>query len=149
MSKHTLYFDGCSKSNPGHAGAGYVIYETNNQTSSEKACDAVYIGPKITNNVAEYSGLFFGLQKAIDLQIKIITVKGDSLLVIKQMRGEYQVKSPNLLDLHQKCKQLMQQFEHIEFVHVLRHLNQRADALSNEGVEKGLSIPIKEHGEKD
>ena len=137
MTNYTLYFDGCSKSNPGHAGAGYVIYEEDGSNGpKEIASDAIYLGDKITNNVAEYSGLLFGLQKAAALQIKTLTVKGDSLLVIKQMRGEYQVKSPNLLDLHKKCKQLVPQFEQIEFIHVLRHLNQRADALSNEGVEK-------------
>jgi ribonuclease HI len=137
MNTYTLYFDGCSKSNPGPSGAGYVIYETNLETNQTKELEsaALYVGAKATNNVAEYSGLLFGLQKAADLQIKTLTVKGDSLLVIKQMRGEYQVKSPNLLDLHKKCKQLVPQFEQIEFIHVLRHLNTRADALSNLGVE--------------
>lgn len=102
IDEYILYFDGCSKGNPGLAGAGAVIYKNNQEIWS----NALYIGSKHTNNYAEYSGLISGLEHAIQLKIKHLIVKGDSNLVIKQMKGEYQVKSDNIKDLYHKAKTL-------------------------------------------
>ena len=57
------------------------------------------VGIKQTNNYAEYMGLIIGLEEAVRLKIIKLIVKGDSLLVIKQMKGEYKVKSPNIIGL--------------------------------------------------
>ena len=127
---YSLYFDGCSKGNPGKAGAGAVIYKNN----IEIACISIFVGEKETNNIAEYNGLLIGLQEARKLGITHLEVKGDSQLVIKQMKGEYQVKAPTLLKLYQKAKQLQKEFTQISFTHVYRTDNKRADQLSNEGL---------------
>jgi len=127
---YLLCFDGCSKGNPGKAGAGAVIYEDNVEVWSL----GIFVGTNQTNNYAEYYGLIYGLEEAIKKGIQCITVKGDSLLVIKQMRGEYQVKSENLLKLYQQAKILEKQFEKIEFIHIYRNENKRADYLSNVGL---------------
>ena len=127
---YSLNFDGCSKGNPGKAGAGAVIYKNNIEIFSI----SIFVGIKETNNVAEYTGLLIGLQEAVKLGIKKIAVKGDSLLVIKQMKGEYQVKAPALVKLFQAAKQLAGQFTEITFTHVYRNDNKRADQLSNEGL---------------
>jgi len=128
---YTLYFDGCSKGNPGKAGAGYVIYKEND----EIAYKSVYVGDKETNNKAEYSGLYEGLLCAIENNITRLHVKGDSNLVIKQMKGEYKVKSENILRIYQDTHKLCEQFEEITFEHVYRKDNQRADQLANLGLE--------------
>ena len=128
---YTLYFDGCSKGNPGKAGAGYVIYKEND----EIAYKSVYVGDKETNNKAEYSGLYEGLLCAIENNITRLHVKGDSNLVIKQMKGEYKVKSENILRIYQDTHKLCEQFEEITFEHVYRKDNQRADHLANLGLE--------------
>jgi ribonuclease HI len=128
---YTLYFDGCSKGNPGKAGAGYVIYKEND----EIAYKSVYVGDKETNNKAEYSGLYEGLLCALQNRIFTIHVKGDSNLVIKQMKGEYKVKSENIQTIYQNTKQLSTQFQHITFEHVYRKDNKRADQLANLGLE--------------
>ena len=127
---YSLYFDGCSKGNPGKAGAGAVIYKNN----IEIACISIFVGEKETNNIAEYNGLLIGLQEARKLGITHLEVKGDSQLVIKQMKGEYQVKAPTLLKLYQTAKQLQKEFTQISFTHVYRTDNKRADQLSNEGL---------------
>ena len=93
---YKLQFDGCSKSNPGIAGAGAVIYKFSEEISAK----IQFVGNNETNNVAEYTGLIIGLKEAINLNIKAIRVEGDSMLVIKQMKGEYKVKSPNLINLY-------------------------------------------------
>jgi len=83
---YTLFFDGCSKGNPGPSGAGAVIYDENN---NEIAAILSFVGLKETNNVAEYSGLLLGLNEAIKKNISTLLVKGDSKLVIEQLKGCY------------------------------------------------------------
>jgi hypothetical protein len=70
------------------------------------------------------------------LDIKSICVEGDSLLVIKQMKGEYKVKSSNLINLYNEAKELEKQFEFILFSHIYRCQNKRADELSNLAISK-------------
>jgi len=129
---YCMMFDGCSKGNPGPSGAGAVLYENEREIWSR----AIYVGNRETNNIAEYTGLLLGLNEAVRRQIKNIVVKGDSEVVIKQMLGKYKVKSENLLDIYNQAKQLEQYFDKIDYIHVYRHLNTRADALSNEGLAK-------------
>ena len=97
---YELFFDGCSKGNPGLAGAGAVIY---NHLNKEIWCKSSFVGKKETNNVAEYSGLILGLEEAVKMEggcIRNLIVKGDSKLIIEQMKGNYKVNSPNLLQLY-------------------------------------------------
>jgi ribonuclease HI len=129
-SEYVLNFDGASKGNPGLSGAGMVIYKNGLEIWS--SCK--FIGYK-TNNQAEYSGLIFGLKGALDLKITNLSVLGDSLLVINQVTGLYKVKSDSLLELHKEVLDLKSQFNFIEFNHVYRENNKRADELSNLALE--------------
>ena len=129
---YCMMFDGCSKGNPGPAGAGAVIYANN----AEIWCRAIYVGNSETNNLAEYTGLLLGLNEAVRQKIRVLIVKGDSEVVIKQMLGKYKVKSENLIDIYEQAKDLEKHFDKIDYIHVYRHLNTRADALSNEGLAK-------------
>ena len=129
---YKLQFDGCSKSNPGIAGAGAVIYKFSEEVSTK----IQFVGNNETNNVAEYTGLIIGLREAINLNIKAIRVEGDSMLVIKQMKGEYKVKSANLINLYNEAKLLEKEFDYISFNHIYRENNKRADELSNMAISK-------------
>ena len=133
--EYRLQFDGCSKKNPGLAGAGAVIYKY----SKEIWSGDLFVGTNATNNYAEYSGLIIGLEKAVELNIKTLHVEGDSLLVINQMTGKYKCNSPNLIDQHNKAKELASKFESINFVHIFRNKNVRADELSNKAVIEYLT----------
>jgi ribonuclease HI len=130
--EYKLQFDGCSKANPGIAGAGAVIYKLNQEISSK----IKFVGNNSTNNAAEYTGLIIGLKEAILLGIKTLLVEGDSMLVIKQMNGEYKVKSTNLIDLYNEANDLSKKFENIYFKHIYRENNKRADELSNLAISK-------------
>jgi ribonuclease HI len=130
--EHKLQFDGCSKSNPGISGAGAVIYKFNEEISTK----IQFVGNSATNNAAEYTGLIIGLKEAINLGITTLTVEGDSMLVIKQMKGEYKVKSGNLIDLYNEAKLLEKEFKYITFKHIYRENNKRADELSNLAISK-------------
>jgi ribonuclease HI len=125
-NKFLLRFDGCSKGNPGLAGAGAVLYFNNQEIWSGHK----FLGKK-TNNQAEYSGLLLGLDYAMNKNIHTLFVEGDSLLVIHQMTGKYKCQSSNLLDLYDQAKHLEKKFEFIQFNHIYRNMNYRADELSN------------------
>jgi len=127
---NTLFFDGCSKGNPGRAGAGAVLYDTQ---GAEMFAESAFAGHSATNNEAEYTGLILGLNEALKQGITELKVCGDSQLVIRQMQGKYKVNSPNLVPLHQCATTLASKFAKIEFEHVYRDSNKRADALSNMG----------------
>jgi len=134
---YTLFFDGCSKGNLGKAGAGAVLYVKNGQGQDQDQelteiwSHTEFVGEKQTNNYAEYMGLILGLVEANRKCLPNLLVKGDSLLVIKQMRGEYQVHAPHLQPLYQKACDLVKTIGSIQFQHVYRVENKRADALAN------------------
>ena len=126
ICEYVLKFDGSSKGNPGLAGAGAVIYKNNEEISAI----AKFVGLK-TNNQSEYSALIIGLKEALKQGINHLCVLGDSLLVINQVNGIYKVNAPLLLNLWSEVNDLKGQFEYIEFNHIYREFNVRADELSN------------------
>jgi ribonuclease HI len=125
---YQLYFDGASRSNPGEASYGGVIYEN----KDEKLVYGKYVGVR-TNNEVEYMGLLNGLKEAVKMNIKNMNVFGDSKLVIEQVKGNWKVKSDKLRPYYDEIKQLLSKnpFENIEFEHVYRKNNKRADQLAN------------------
>jgi ribonuclease HI len=133
---HAMFFDGCSKGNPGRAGAGAVIYDA---SGNEVFAESVFAGYSTTNNEAEYTGLILGLNAALKCGIAELQVRGDSQLVIRQMQGKYRVNSPKLVPLHQCATTLASKFAKIDYEHVYRDKNQRADALSNVGETSSTS----------
>jgi ribonuclease HI len=128
-----MNFDGCSKGNPGNSGAGAVIY---NNLNNEIWNNSVYVGDNTTNNVAEYLGCILGLEQCVNLEIKNLIIEGDSQLIIKQLLGEYKVKSETMIPLYEKATTLLKFFDNIEIKHVYRKFNKRADELSNLGLLK-------------
>lgn len=131
----TLYFDGCSKGNPGPAGSGALIKNENIIWR-----DFEYVG-NTTNNVAEYKGLILGLKQLKFLNISKVIVKGDSMLVINQMTGKYKVNAPHLLSLYNEAKELIKDID-VTFLYIPRLQNKEADYLSNLGVKEHCMKPI-------
>ena len=134
---YTIYFDGASRSNPGPASYGGVIYDENN---NEIATYKKYIGNH-TNNVAEYLGCFHGIQACIQEGIKNVIIYGDSKLVIEQVSGRWKVKSDNIKPIYNEIKNVLDSkpFENIEFKHVKRNKNKRADQLANQALDEHFS----------
>lgn len=129
--EYLLKFDGCSKGNPGPSACGAVLY----QNDIEIWSGSKFLGYNETNNYAEYMGLIIGLNKATELNIKALAVEGDSLIVIKQMNGQYKVRSSNISELN-KIAMNLKKFSIITFNHVYRENNKRADELCNQKIEE-------------
>jgi ribonuclease HI len=130
----TIYTDGGSRGNPGPAGAGAALY----RGDTEIGTVSKFLGVQ-TNNWAEYEALVLALQEAQrHLEPgESVTVKMDSELIVKQMKGEYKVKDPELKKKHERVRMLiLESFPKIEFVHVRREYNKRADELANEAMDR-------------
>jgi len=127
-----LYCDGASSGNPGHSGIGAFLKV---EPGDQQYRISEYIGIA-TNNVAEYTALIKGLEKAASLDIKRLDVFLDSELIVRQLNGVYKVKNKNLLPLFAKAKTYVDAFEYITVTHVRRELNQEADALARNGASK-------------
>lgn len=112
---HNLYCDGGSRSNT-YAACAWII---TNEDNSVLHSNSTYLGA-CSNNVAEYSGLIFGLISAIAGGITSLTVYQDSELVSRQMTGQYQVKAPHLKPLHDTAMHLSKKFDTIVFKSVPR-----------------------------
>ena len=131
----TAYFDGGARGNPGPAGYGVYIVDDNGEMVAEIA-EGIGVA---TNNVAEYRGLLAALQWAVDHGLAALHVRGDSLLLIQQMRGIYRVKNEGLLPLHRKARDLAARIGQVTFEHVPRDRNKQADRLSNLGMDQNTA----------
>ncbi|OGP32497.1 MAG: hypothetical protein A2X93_07915 [Deltaproteobacteria bacterium GWC2_56_8] len=127
-------FDGLCEPNPGGvACAGYVIDRPGRPSVTGYA--VLSSGPDMTGNIAEYGALIMALEMARGLGVEILTVKGDSLLVVNQMRGRFAVNSLKLLPYYRKAVELAAVFNGVVFEWVPREENTEADALSRKAFE--------------
>jgi ribonuclease H / adenosylcobalamin/alpha-ribazole phosphatase len=129
--KARLFTDGGARGNPGPAAYGYVL-ETEDGTVLAAHGEAIGIA---TNNVAEYSALIAGLEKAAELAVGEVEVVSDSELMVKQMRGEYKVKNAALRELSVQAAQLARTVGTVRYTAVRREHNELADRLVNEALD--------------
>jgi len=127
-----LFADGASRGNPGPSGAGALLTTPDGEVVAELAA---FLG-FATNNVAEYEALLLGLTGARARGATAITVRMDSELVVKQVNGSYQVKSPPLKRLHARVLVLRREFERFRIEHVPRAANAAADRLANLAIDE-------------
>jgi ribonuclease HI len=124
--------DGGSRGNPGPAAYGVVIRDARSEVVAKLK---KYIG-RTTNNVAEYYGLIAALDYAESHGVKAIRIESDSELLVKQMRGQYKVKSEDLRPLFERAQKMSKAFESFRIEHVYREQNREADALANEALDE-------------
>src|SRR5947209_16108896 len=92
VASHTAHVDGGARGNPGPAGYGVAIQDASGKPVAELS---EYLGHH-TNNYAEYQGLLAALRYAIEKQLKALKVISDSELMVRQMKGIYKVRHPEL-----------------------------------------------------
>ncbi len=132
----TLQFDGGSRGNPGPAGIGVVV-------SASDGTSLITLGRFIgraTNNVAEYKALITAMEEALKLGARRILIRGDSELVIKQMKGEYRVKHPDMKPLYAQAQALLAKFDATKIEHNLRGKNALADKLANLAMDRKADV---------
>lgn len=129
-----VYSDGAARGNPGLAGAGAVLVEPNGRVVERLG---KFLGVQ-TNNYAEYMGLLLGLKRAKELGVQEVEVFADSELMIRQLGGRYQVKSPSLRPLYEEVLELLNQFGRFKLVYVPREMNAAADEMSNRAIDERM-----------
>jgi ribonuclease HI len=125
----TIHADGSSLGNPGPAGIGAVVV-----CGSMKHEIAAPLG-KTTNNVAEYTALVRGLERAIDMGAKEAEVFMDSELVVRQITGRYKIKNEGLRPLFDQAVALSKMFKKFSIKNIPSEMNAEADKLSKLGAE--------------
>ena len=123
-----IHTDGASRSNPGPAAYGLSAAEVSSGRIIYEEAQA--IGRK-TNNEAEYQGILRALELSAENKIKKLLIKTDSQLAVQQLKGAYKVKALLLKPIYQKCLKRIQKIPAVEFIHVPREENKRADELAN------------------
>ena len=131
----TAYTDGGSRGNPGPAGYGVVLQKSDGATVAELS---EFLGIQ-TNNVAEYSALLGALDYALTHDHSHLRVVSDSELMVKRIRGQYSVKSPDLRPLYEEAKRRIARLDGFEIQHVLRGKNRHADQLANDAMDRGMN----------
>ena len=126
------YFDGCSKNNPGEAGAGaYIVDYTQNKVIWK---GYKYLGI-MTNNEAEYNAILLLISVAKSKNISTMEIRGDSALVINQLSGAWKTKEPRIKVLKDKVQEISEGMN-ITYTWVPREENALADQLSNTAITK-------------
>jgi phosphoribosylglycinamide formyltransferase-1 len=133
-----LFTDGGSRGNPGPAGAGFTIKHPGGKAILSRG---LFLG-RATNNVAEYSAVREGLTAAKDMQAQSVRLFSDSQLLVRQLNGQYRVKSPNLKDIYAECMDLLASFGSWQATHIYREQNTAADDLANQAMDKKGDVEI-------
>ncbi|KAK3024797.1 hypothetical protein RJ639_044107 [Escallonia herrerae] len=139
-----MYFDGASRSPDG---------ETRNDPRNNQAgIGIVFVTPEgsiiphsfsltegCSNNEVEYEAIIAGLELSLEVSIDDLTIYEDSELIIKQLKGDYQIRKPNLFPYYERGDYLLSKFPKLHIQHVRRGENGRADALASLAASLGLS----------
>ncbi|CAL9012725.1 unnamed protein product [Prunus brigantina] len=128
-----LYFDG-SKTDI-TSGAGIVLEEP----LGIRHCYSFQLDFQCTNNRAEYEALIIGLEMLVELGIQSVEILGDSMLVLKQIAGEYKCLSPSLAVYLVAARNLLTEFREATWEHIPREENFAANELAQ--LATGIQMP--------
>ncbi len=122
-----LYTDGGSRGNPGQSAWAFILHSPTGDIFEQGGLMGIS-----TNNCAEYEGVIQGLGFALGQKVEMLDLYSDSELIVKQLRGEFKVKHPDMIPLWQESKKLLQKFAgEVGIHHIRREFNKEADKLCN------------------
>ena len=134
--KIIAYIDGGSRGNPGPAAAGFVLNDSSGTQLQAKG----YVIGRTTNNVAEYTSLVRALEAARKFGPEQLVVFSDSELLVKQINGQYRVKSELIKPFYEQAVILLDGFKSGKVRHITRDKNKQADSLVNQALDAGHNI---------
>jgi ribonuclease HI len=140
---YLLFFDGGSRGNPGPGGSGSVIVKVsgeNGQAAIVWAAAMAYGSSATTNNMAEYRGLCTGLRAAVAERWQPLTVIGDSLMIIRQMRRQTAPASAALRPAYHAARAAASKLSVKAWIHHYREHNKMADCAANVAMDLRASL---------
>ncbi len=132
------YIDGASRGNPGPAAAGFTLADSDGVQLQAKA---FFLG-RATNNIAEYTSLVKALEAVKKIGAEQLMVFSDSELLVRQINGQYKVKSEQLRPLFRQAVNLLGEFKNWNVRHIPREKNKEADKLVNQALNLGHDIEV-------
>eukprot|EP00253_Pinus_taeda_P026690 PITA_26690 len=123
----TLHFDGASKNNPGQAGAGGVIKDSQGKTIVKYEWG---LG-SMSNNKAEAYSLLLGTSIARNLGLQNLLIMADSAIIIVAMTSRKDFKQMALNSIKGRIMETIRSFSEVTFKHILRGNNMEADEQAN------------------
>jgi formyltetrahydrofolate-dependent phosphoribosylglycinamide formyltransferase len=138
VRKIIAYTDGASRGNPGPAAAGFILTEPG---GTQLQAEAMFLG-RTTNNVAEYTAVVKALEAAKQIGAKQIKLFSDSELLVKQINGQYKVKSEQIRPLFRQTVELLEKFQSWKVQHITRDKNQQADSIVNKALNLGKDVQV-------
>lgn len=143
--KIEVWYDGCCEpKNPGGNAAFGALIKIDGITVWT-ASQFIGSGQGMSNNVAEYSGMIGVLEELLirGLQKEKILVRGDNMMTIEQMAGNWRARGGLYIPYYLKCKELVKKFKRIKFQWIPREENPEADELSKQIlVNRGVQFRI-------
>jgi phosphoribosylglycinamide formyltransferase 1 len=133
------YIDGGSRGNPGPAASAFVLTDPRGKQLQARA---FFLG-EATNNFAEYTAIHKALEAAKSLGAGQITVYSDSELLVRQLNGQYKVKSDQIRPLFAQAIAMLAEFESWQVRHVFREDNKKADGLVNLALDGKKDVEMK------
>jgi ribonuclease HI len=130
-----VFSDGGARGNPGPAAIGAVVIDPSTDPPTRLATISETIGVA-TNNVAEYRALLAGLEAARAYPARVLRVRADSELLVRQLEGRYRVKQPHLRQYYERARALLDEYDEVDVAHVPRSQNVEADALVNAALDR-------------
>ena len=130
----TINVDGASRGNPGPSGIGFCITNSDGQIIER---GGEFIG-FATSRVAEYYALKKGIDRAIELGYKTARFVSDSLMIINQLNGIFQIKNQDIMPIYQDIQKKLENFEAVSFSHIPRAKNVIADSEANDAIDRIL-----------
>src|SRR5205807_2840011 len=109
---YRLEADGSSRGNPGPAAGAAVLFYPDGTVLAE----VVRPLGVATCNVAEYTGLIIGLERALLEGIAELAIQMDSRLVVEQVHGTWRVRQPHLRPLMERSRELLSAFSKTHLV---------------------------------
>lgn len=140
MTSIIIYTDGGARPNPGHGGAGFVVYS--NDTELHRA--GVYLGSQETNNTAEYKAVLLALNyvRLHHKKYDKVLIFTDSNLLVQQFAGRWKCKHAGLRPLLLQLSDLKKKFKSLEIRWVKGHDKSKgniiADALATKAIATGI-----------
>jgi len=134
-----IFCDGGARGNPGPAGIGFLIKDSQGRILTEKK---EFIG-RATNNVAEYQAVIKALETIVQFfpQPAFLNFYLDSQLVVNQLSGKFKIKNSGLMALVIKIKNLEKKVKGLVFYHhIPREKNKQADSLVNQALDQALKL---------
>ncbi|MHC4119639.1 MAG: phosphoribosylglycinamide formyltransferase [Planctomycetota bacterium] len=137
--KIIAHIDGGSRGNPGPAAAGFTLSDG---AGTRLQAKGLALG-RTTNNVAEYTGLVKALEAASRIGAGQLVVFSDSELLVRQINGQYKVKSKLIRPFYEQAVSLLGRFDSWQVRHVRREDNVEADELVNQALDAGHDVEVK------